>query len=1028
MADTFDPYYLWLAIPPVEQPPNHYRLIGVKTLEANLDAISHACDQRMAHLRTFQCGKHAAASQKLLNEISATSVVLLNADKKSVYDEQLRRQLAPHNVNPQPKSLPKAKSLPVAAKLSAKPAPQSSMPATLPMRAAPVVASAPEPVAKVLWQQPLVLVSAGGGLALLAAAAIGGVLFFVGGGGQTNPTSKDIVQRPATIAPAGKAPSVAKPKPATQQAPRQNEAIETHKSPSVGIPSTSPTGSESEIPPVPEVTPSPAGSPTPSGENIASPNKLDGGYAVRLRGGAHLDIAGTTDKAMLGRPFTVEVFARWSLDATGQHLLGNLPHGTLARKSDELHGWGLMLFKTGMPSCLLTYNDPTRGSQVSERPKLPNDSDWHHVAVSGSASEVRVFVDGQLLLTQPIAPPPATDRGSNIYVGSPPSSDTAANVFRDIRGLRLSTNNRYTDSFTPPGKLEQDGDTLVLLDFSKISPRIVYDLTGKGRHGQINNTEWIDVVSGNPVDTSGTLALAPGSESEPVAGNEESVATPKETTGTTNTGAARIKVPDAAAQKKAKDELREILKADFEKALKPDAKLSLSNKLQRLAKETPDDPAARYVLLNDAFQLAVEASQAQLAFTLADEIASEFEVEAWQLKGEALKVLSPLARTPAERQQVAEAALKIADEAVAQANYAMADQLLKIAATRVVDPKLKTTIMVRAKEIDDLQKQAKLAKLAEERLKTDPDNPAANLAYGKYLCYLRGQWEQGLPHLAKGDDAALKAAATGDIAAPATPEKQVALGDLWWDAAQANKTADKHGLLARAGYWYGQALSGTTGISKARLEKRLVEIKESVPASTVAANAIKSKAINLIALIDPKEDTVKGEWLIERGALVCATQHFVPKLYLPYIPPEEYDLKVVFSQPKIRHDVGIILPRGANSFSWQVGGTEGKFLFSVDDRVSGGKNPTESRFPGAILPGRQYTTVVQVRNEGVIAFFEGKQMAAYKTDYRDLRVDSWHVLPDPSRMAVCCDDPTVFHVIELTEVTGKGKKVREGSK
>ena len=34
MSAPFDPYYRWLGIPPGEQPPNHYRLLGVQLFEA----------------------------------------------------------------------------------------------------------------------------------------------------------------------------------------------------------------------------------------------------------------------------------------------------------------------------------------------------------------------------------------------------------------------------------------------------------------------------------------------------------------------------------------------------------------------------------------------------------------------------------------------------------------------------------------------------------------------------------------------------------------------------------------------------------------------------------------------------------------------------------------------------------------------------------------------------------------------------------------------------------------------------------
>lgn len=95
MSEVFDPYYIWLGIPPEEQPPHYYRLLGLRAFETNAEAIGHAADQRMTLLRTFQTGKHTADSQRLLNEVASARVTLLNPDKKAAYDQQLQTWLAP---------------------------------------------------------------------------------------------------------------------------------------------------------------------------------------------------------------------------------------------------------------------------------------------------------------------------------------------------------------------------------------------------------------------------------------------------------------------------------------------------------------------------------------------------------------------------------------------------------------------------------------------------------------------------------------------------------------------------------------------------------------------------------------------------------------------------------------------------------------------------------------------------------------------------------------------------------------------
>lgn len=103
MADAFDPYYEWLGIPAKDQPPHHYRLLGLDPLESNGDVIARAADRQMAFVRTFQSGRSAAASQRLLNELSAARSCLLDVARKAEYDAELSARLPPANVPPEPR-------------------------------------------------------------------------------------------------------------------------------------------------------------------------------------------------------------------------------------------------------------------------------------------------------------------------------------------------------------------------------------------------------------------------------------------------------------------------------------------------------------------------------------------------------------------------------------------------------------------------------------------------------------------------------------------------------------------------------------------------------------------------------------------------------------------------------------------------------------------------------------------------------------------------------------------------------------
>ena len=47
-----------------------------------------------------------------------------------------------------------------------------------------------------------------------------------------------------------------------------------------------------------------------------------------------------------------------------------------------------------------------------------------------------------------------------------------------------------------------------------------------------------------------------------------------------------------------------------------------------------------------------------------------------------------------------------------------------------------------------------------------------------------------------------------------------------------------------------------------------------------------------------------------------------------------------------------------------------------------------------------------------------------RTDYSDLEVDMWLKIKEPQKLALFCDDPTVFTKVEVVEISGKGTLTR----
>ena len=140
MSEKFDPYRKWLGIPPSEQPPDHYRLLGIASFEDDLDVIAYAADRQMSHVRKFQSGPNGADAQKLLSELAMARRCLLAQEQRAAYDGQLREKAGtngskksspvaapqPGRQKPVPAPVPPPAETPVQPKRSEPPPPPTS--------------------------------------------------------------------------------------------------------------------------------------------------------------------------------------------------------------------------------------------------------------------------------------------------------------------------------------------------------------------------------------------------------------------------------------------------------------------------------------------------------------------------------------------------------------------------------------------------------------------------------------------------------------------------------------------------------------------------------------------------------------------------------------------------------------------------------------------------------------------------------------------------------------------------------------
>ena len=110
----------------------------------------------------------------------------------------------------------------------------------------------------------------------------------------------------------------------------------------------------------------------------------------------------------------------------------------------------------------------------------------------------------------------------------------------------------------------------------------------------------------------------------------------------------------------------------------------------------------------------------------------------------------------------------------------------------------------------------------------DPANAEAASTAGKYLCFVAGNWTDGLPLLSRSEDPILARLAAMETVGPDGTAQQHELADAWYDMSSEDRTYEE-GMLRRARHWYERCVDGLKGISQDQVRERITEITDELP-------------------------------------------------------------------------------------------------------------------------------------------------------------------------------------------------------
>jgi len=120
------------------------------------------------------------------------------------------------------------------------------------------------------------------------------------------------------------------------------------------------------------------------------------------------------------------------------------------------------------------------------------------------------------------------------------------------------------------------------------------------------------------------------------------------------------------------------------------------------------------------------------------------------------------------------------------------------------------------------KKKGEQLRLAVEKT---PDDAAANLALGKHLCFVAGNWAEGLPFMAKGGDDGFAHVARKDLEPKESALFSIEVADLWLLLEKPNKQLGPR-LRERALFHFGEAWPKLTDpVWKDKTRERVLAIQ-----------------------------------------------------------------------------------------------------------------------------------------------------------------------------------------------------------
>ena len=141
------------------------------------------------------------------------------------------------------------------------------------------------------------------------------------------------------------------------------------------------------------------------------------------------------------------------------------------------------------------------------------------------------------------------------------------------------------------------------------------------------------------------------------------------------------------------------------------------------------------------------------------------------------------------------------------------------------------------------------------------------------------------------------------------------------------------------------------------------------------------KTVDLLKLVDLGRDVIRGTWWkFGDGAIACDPAPAGAFLEMPYVPPREYDYRIVFVSTNANEMIEQVCTGGSTRIGFGVG--EFGNTVAGFHRVGGQWiNCTTTKANVWLVSGRRHVSVVKVRKDSVEGWFDGRKITGCPTDW-----------------------------------------------